>query len=205
MRGVIHWVRMFQEILPNTITGLVFVLENNGCDEPYTYRIDGEHAYPIGHGDLHDRAYDKFEKTASFASIDRIADGTREGMKLQFSQCPYQIRVYPSSDMESAMTSKTPVVVTCSVAIVFLFVIFMFFGYDRLVEIRQRVLLAKAKRTHRIGKFLQACRNLPKCFQPHAPTAFSQLPRSSRRISEIRFSMMKESYELVVCWVPRII
>ena len=48
------------------------------------------------------------------------------------------------------MTTNTPIVITVSVAIVFLFTVLMFFAYDRLVERRQRILMDKAKRTHQI-------------------------------------------------------
>ena len=71
-------------------------------------------------------------------------------MKLHVVQCPNNIQVYPSSDIEHSMTSNTPIVITYSVAIVFLFAISMFFVCDRLVEVRQRKLLEKAQRTHTI-------------------------------------------------------
>ena len=149
MRTVIHWARYFANILPATIQGLVLVLEN-GCNEPFTYRIDGDKVTPIGHGDLHDRKFDKYMRSETFADINTIADGTEAGMKLHFDKCPYSIRVYPSDFMVETMTSNTPIVITVSVAIVFLFAVLMFFAYDRLVERRQRILMDKAKRTHRI-------------------------------------------------------
>ena len=129
--------------------GLIVVLENL-CDEPYTYEINGPDVIPIGHGDLHDSKYDKYMKMSTFASVEKIADGTEEGMKVHFDKCPYQIRVYPSEHMENSYKSNTPAMVTSSVAIVFLFAVLMFFVYDRLVERRQRILMEKAKRTHQI-------------------------------------------------------
>ena len=150
LRAVIHWARYFEKLLPETIRGVVVVLENRGCDQPYTYQIDGSKVIPIGHGDLHDTKFDKYMKVSSFADVDRIADGTKEGMKLHFGKCPYTIRVYPSDLMVDTMKSNTPIVITVSVAIVFLFTVLMFFAYDRLVERRQRILMDKARRTHQI-------------------------------------------------------
>jgi len=149
MRAVIHWARYFRDLVPETIQGLIFVLENN-CDEPFTYRIDGKDVVPIGNGDLHDTKFDKYVRTSTFADVASIADGTKEGMQLHFDQCPYSIRIYPSEYMVDMLTANTPVVITTSVAIVFLFAVLMFFAYDRLVERRQRILMEKAKRTHQI-------------------------------------------------------
>jgi len=149
MRAVIHWVRYFANVLPASTQGLVFVLEN-GCDQPYTYRIDGAIVTTLGHGYLHDRKYDDYQRSSTFADVSSIADGTQDGMKLHFNQCTYSIRIYPSDKMMEDMTTKTPIVITVSVAIVFLFTVIMFFAYDRLVERRQRILMDKAKRTHQI-------------------------------------------------------
>ena len=126
MRAVIHWARYFKHLLPESMQGLIFVLEN-GCDEPFTYMIDGENVTPLGSGDLHDSKFDKYVRTSTFADVTSISDGTEEGMKLHFDECPYQIRVYPSDRMVETLTSNTPVVITTSVAIVFLFAVLMFF------------------------------------------------------------------------------
>lgn len=149
MRVIIHWASYFEHVVPETIQGLVFVLENQ-CDEPYTYRIDGGRVIPLGHGDLHDSKYNEFRRVGSFADLDTISDGTEEGMKIHYDKCPYKISVYPSDDMVETFSSSTPITITASVAIVFLFAVLMFFVYDRLVERRQRILMDKAKRTHRI-------------------------------------------------------
>lgn len=149
LRAVIHWARYFKNLLSATTEGLVFVLSND-CDTPFTYQIDGNNVIPLGPGDLHDSKYNKYMKSATFADITRIEDGTTAGMKLRFDRCPYQIRVYPSEHMAEMFHSKTPLVITFSVALVFAFAVLMFFAYDRLVERRQRVLMEKAKRTHMI-------------------------------------------------------
>jgi len=112
--------------LPETSKGVIFVLEN-GCDDPFTYRIDGREVTPVGHGDLHDHNFDKYMRSGSFADVETIADGTKEGMNLHYNKCPYSIRVYPSQDMVELLTNNTPAVVTVSVAIAFVFVVLMFF------------------------------------------------------------------------------
>ena len=135
--------------LPDTAKGLVVVLEN-GCDPPFTYQINGESVIPLGHGDLHDTKFDEYMRSATFADVQTINDGTKGRMKVHYDQCTYTIRTYPSDSMVDLYTTSTPVVITTSVAIVFLFAVLMFFVYDRMVERRQRILMEKAKKTHQI-------------------------------------------------------
>ena len=150
MRTVIQWGRYFSNVLPESDVGIVLVLENNGCDEPYSYTIQGTEVFPLGHGDLHDPQFDAYEMTASMEDITQLNDGTKYGMDISHDDCPYSIRVYPSQDFYNAYNTKTPLVVTISVAVVFAFCILMFFFYDRLVEWRQALIVAKAAQTHKI-------------------------------------------------------
>jgi hypothetical protein len=152
MRIVIHWARYFEHVLPTSTRGVIFVLENDDCDEPFTYRIDGEKVTPLGHGDLHDTAYDEYEWTATMRDVKSIADGTAQGIPLHQidGECPYSIRVYPSTAFYNDYRTNTPQLITAAVACVFVFAVLMFFLYDHLVERRQRVLMKKAMQTHQI-------------------------------------------------------
>lgn len=49
MRVIIHWARFFEKIFPDSKQGVVVVLEN-GCDDPFTYRIEGGDVIPLGNG-----------------------------------------------------------------------------------------------------------------------------------------------------------
>lgn len=95
MSIVIYWARYFRGILPKQVQGIVFVLDN-GCDDPYTYQINGVNVIPLGHGDRHDPKYDHYEREATFREIKNIPDGTKFGLLLFQGRCPYTIRVYPS-------------------------------------------------------------------------------------------------------------
>jgi hypothetical protein len=152
MRIVIHWARYFEHVLPTSTRGVIFVLENDDCDEPFTYRIDGEKVTPLGHGDLHDTAYDEYERTATLRNMKSIPDGTAQGIPLHQidGECPYSIRVYPSTAFYKEYSTNTPHLLTFAVACVFLFTFIMFFLYDYLVERRQRILMKKATQTHQI-------------------------------------------------------
>lgn len=87
---------------------------------------------------------------ASFSNVTTVSDGTAQGMALDNEDCVFYIQVYPSDEFVQQYYTNTPMVITLSVAIVFVFVIVMFFVYDRLVERRQNLLLAKATRTQQI-------------------------------------------------------
>lgn len=142
----IHWASFFRAILPKSIKGVYFVLGNT-CGGNYTYKINGPDVFPIGEGDLHDKAYDSWKVYADFADLDKIVDGTKLGLPLDHSFCQYHIHVYGSKEFESIYKTSLPVIMTCAVAIVFVFTAFMFLVYDRLVERRQKLVMLKAQQT----------------------------------------------------------
>jgi len=126
MWAVIHWAQYFENQLPETARGLVFVLENS-CNMTFTYRIDGGTVTPLGDGDRHDPKFDEYERTASFENVISIEDGTATGLEIDHNGCPFSIRVYPSKDFLSIYFTNTPLIVTLSVLSVFFFAILMFF------------------------------------------------------------------------------
>ena len=83
-----------------------------------------------------------------------IDDGTLNGIPLNQEGCPYSFHVYPTSTYADDFITKDPLIISLSVAAVFLFTIMMFLTYDRLVERRQRLILSKAIRSM-LGKFVK--------------------------------------------------
>lgn len=142
LQSVIHWKSYLVSILPDNVHGILVVLEN-GCAEAYTYEIDGGDAYVVGSGDLHDSHYDHMEISKTI-SVKVLKDGTATGIKLNQGKCPYSMHVYPSKKFYNHIVTNDPIIVTFAVGMVFLFTIIMFLIYDRLVERRQRLILAKA-------------------------------------------------------------
>jgi hypothetical protein len=90
----IHWASYFENILPPTDVGIVFVLQS--CTSSYTYKISGENVEFLGYGDLHDPTYAYLQRTTNFRSIDAITDSTKGGLKIDHDFCPIHITVYPS-------------------------------------------------------------------------------------------------------------
>jgi class 3 adenylate cyclase len=143
MTSLIHWRSYFRNILPSNINGVIAVLQNE-CDGNYTYEIHGKDALVKGFGDLHDHEFDNWRRTAQFG-VSILEDGTSTGIKLDTGEgCNYFLHVYPSDELYRDYVTKTPIIVTLAVAMIFVFTAVMFLVYDRFVERRQRVVLAKA-------------------------------------------------------------
>ena len=87
------------------------------------------------------------KRSASFKSITNIADGSRTGLPINHDHCSVFIDVYPSDTFHSLFNTTTPVLMTLAVAIIFVFIAFMFLFYDRLVERRQALVMKKAIET----------------------------------------------------------
>jgi class 3 adenylate cyclase len=155
IRAVLHWASYFKEILPPNVHGLVLVLDN-GCDEPFTYRIDGLEVRSIGFGDHHRSRFDHMMRNTSLKEGLQVAAGTRLGLRLNYgnTDCRYDLRVYPSLQFYDEFNTNTPILMTFAVAMVFVFTACMFLVYDRLVERRQKLVLMKATQSTAIVKSL---------------------------------------------------
>ena len=142
LKSTIHWQSYLRNLLPSTVHGITVVV-NNACDGYFTYEINGEEAHVIGFDDLHDSEFDEYLVEGRFLT-EVIDDGTLYGLRLNQEGCPYTFHVYPTATYYEAFITNDPVIISLSVGAVILFTILMFLAYDRLVERRQRMVLAKA-------------------------------------------------------------
>lgn len=148
MTIIVHWRQYFRHILPKSIKGITVVLANS-CDGPYTFQLDGSEAVGIGMGDHHDSEFDEWEKGSAFTT-NLIEDGTLSKLEMSTLGCVYTVKAYPTNQFKNEYITRSPVVITVAIIGVFLFAAFMFVFYDRLVERRQKLVLAKA--TQSTGK-----------------------------------------------------
>jgi class 3 adenylate cyclase len=146
LTATVNWKDFFRGILPYTVNGLNFILENT-CDGSHTYEINGQDVTYVGPGDLHESKYSGLRQSANFDDEQKIEDGTRTGLELNQHGCKYSIHVYPSQGFSDDYNTSTPIIITCAVAIIFIFTVIMFIIYDRLVEKRQSIILRKATQT----------------------------------------------------------
>lgn len=142
LKSTIHWRAYMRNLLDKNSHGVNVVVEN-ACDGNFTYYLDGTEAYVVGFGDKHDRTFSDYEITGKFLT-DVLDDGTMEGIPFNQLGCPYTFHVYPTQEYLDHYTTSAPIIISLSVAAVFLFAIAMFFVYDHLVERRQKMVLAKA-------------------------------------------------------------
>ena len=91
-------------------------------------------------GDLHDPKYDHLEQETGFDAIVSQAnvDEDYEG------QCFYNIRLYPSEELENEYLSNRPWIFTLVLVSVFIFTSLVFITYDRLVHHRHTVVNKQA-------------------------------------------------------------
>jgi hypothetical protein len=146
LQATLHWGDYLRDILPVTDHGYQVVIEND-CDvaeeNSFTYQVDGPVAKVVGLGDKHDRRFSQYV-VDGFFSKQNIEDGTTEGLRFYQDSCPYVFHVYPTQDDYDNYVTAFPVIISLSISAIFVFAIGMFLFYDRLVERRQKIVLAKA-------------------------------------------------------------
>jgi hypothetical protein len=90
----IQWSRYFDDILPPTDDGILFVLRS--CSKSYTYTIHGPTVHFVEMGDFHDTRFASMKKSTNYLQIKSIADSTKEGLKYKTDYCSLEINVYPT-------------------------------------------------------------------------------------------------------------
>jgi len=128
---------------PKGVHGIVAVLRNS-CEHYFTYRLDGHTAIFLGEGDLHDAEFDGHRKTIDFA--DNYYDP--ELLSGVEGHCQVFLDVYPSTlFQESFASSNLAVILSVSVAALFVLMAFIFTVYDWKVAQRNRKIVGAAERS----------------------------------------------------------
>ena len=132
------WNKIFQNVLYNGAEPVVVVLRNT-CGKAFTYRIMGPAVEFLGQGDLHDTHYDSMEVMASLSNQDLVV-----------SSCNFTMHAYPTTEMEDAYLTSTPIFVAMAVLCVFILTSLIFLLYDWTVSRRQKSVVSAAQATSRI-------------------------------------------------------
>jgi CHASE domain len=143
LAAVVSWDTYFSNILHKENDGLVVVL-HNACGEQFSYRIDGPEAIFLGQGDHHDPQFNDLEIRTPFAPFLKLNHSSSQ------EHCEYDLRMYPSTTLKRRYTSKKPVWYAAAIILIFSFTALTFLLFDYTVVLRQRKIVAKAKRTHAI-------------------------------------------------------
>lgn len=144
---VLQWGRYFEDILSPMALPLDIVLSNT-CDEDiHTFSIRGVNVEYRGSGN---RASTRFEDIAETAFVDEngfvIEEDTIQ-LTLNQDVCRYTLKVYPTEEHFNHYNDNFPVIITSTVAAVFLFTVAVIIAYDIMIEKRQRQVLDTAKRS----------------------------------------------------------
>ena len=140
--ATLRWQEYFKHILPINVNGIIVVLDNH-CDGYYTYELHGPEVSLVGSGDLHHREFDQYGRRQVLV-LDPLKDGTDTGIQVSHEECIYTIHVYPSEAFYDEYINVAPIIITICVGLLFMFATCVFIAYNKVVEYRQAVILAKA-------------------------------------------------------------
>ena len=146
LKAKFHWTDHLEDILPASDYGYRVVIEND-CDltgeNSFTYQVDGPMVKILGKGNRHDPKFAQYLVDGYF-SDEFIKDGTPQGLNYSDEFCPYVFHIYPTQALCDKYLTDVPMILSLSMSVIFVFTIGMFLLYDRLVERRQSIVLAKA-------------------------------------------------------------
>jgi class 3 adenylate cyclase len=120
------------------VNGIQVVLANS-CGHYHTYELQGPDAVYLGDDDLHDRQFDYLKVVTG---LDEHHD--------EHDHCNFNFHFYPSKAFKQQYTTNKPALYCAAVIGVFAFTVLAFIFYDYLVQRRQKVVMATAKRTDAI-------------------------------------------------------
>ena len=139
-------------LLPDNVKGMFTVVENKcgpapglESQESISYRIDGNEAYFVGKGDLHDPQCDDL-----MVSVDLSMFENNPNVGNLPASCLCSMRIYPTTDFENDYKSATPLIFAVVVAITFVLVALVFLGYDIMVLKRNEKLISDAAKSNAI-------------------------------------------------------
>jgi Adenylate and Guanylate cyclase catalytic domain len=137
----IYWQSCFRNILPDGSGKFIAVLQN-GCNQTYSYSIQGDQVQYLGPEDMHDPKFDTLEVSSDLEQF----PGSLQVRPANISnQCLYKLRMFPSVEYENEALTSTPMFYALGLACVFLFTSGFIFAYDWAVESRQRTVMTAAK------------------------------------------------------------
>ncbi|CAB9504693.1 Receptor-type guanylate cyclase gcy [Seminavis robusta] len=133
----------FRKLLPDNVKGMYCVIENS-CGQTITYLIDGEEAYYKNMSDLHDPRFD------DMAVYQYLMLSDSPALQDHPAHCRYHMNIYPTKEFESDYKSNTPVIYAVVVATTFAIVALIFLVFDRMVGVRNEIMVSNAAKSNAI-------------------------------------------------------
>ena len=153
LTATVYWRSYFQNILPDSVRGVLCVVENS-LGQSFTYQINGKEAVFLGMEDLHDKRYDDKEIMAEYSAFSDGEDSQRgelyKGVPVDDKHISYHIRIYPSQEFENEHVTNAPFLYMAAIGGCFLVTAFIFVVYDCYSERRQSIVMASAEKTNAV-------------------------------------------------------
>ena len=151
MAAYVYWQSYFTNVLPHGQNGVVCILENS-CGQSFTYVLHGPQVTYVGQGDMHESKYDGLVVETGYGAF--LGNEQAKQSQQDGAQCFYNVRVYPSSEMEDDNLTSAPLFFALGLMAVFLFTSIVFLTYDRLVSRRHQNVETKAIRSSAVVQSL---------------------------------------------------
>jgi len=158
--GVMTFTFGLEALLENTLHGfedepLTAVVQSScGNEEEVSFMIQGETVQFLGPGNLKEKIPDVGAYQLVASTFEEFDDDLQSFSGIYPTSdhvfCSYRLLVFPTVDAHTLFLTNRPVLVQGVVALLFLFTVSIFLGYDCLVERRQRRVLADVTRTNSI-------------------------------------------------------
>ena len=142
----LRWVNYFEGILTDSAQPIDVVLSNT-CGDTFTFKLRGAEASFIGKGNLANPKYENMAISVDLDENDFIIEPNTIALTLNQDLCRYTLRIYPTPEGDKYHNDFFPLIITLTVAAVFLMTATVFYFYDMMVERRQKVVLDTAQRS----------------------------------------------------------
>ncbi len=115
----LRWAGYFDDILTDSAQPVRVVLSNT-CQDVFTYEIQGSQAIFIGKGNLANLKYDDMAVSVDLDETDFIIEPNTIALTLNQDLCRYTLHIYPTEEGEDFHNDAFPLIITLTVAAVFL-------------------------------------------------------------------------------------
>lgn len=118
---MVYWQLYLSCLLPDveeTLNAPLMAVLENTCQQSYTFELRGASATYVGEGDLHDSNYDHLMMESGYDSV--VGFNTSD-VEIMPEECLYNLRVYPTKEMEDIYLTEEPYYFATVIFLVFVF------------------------------------------------------------------------------------
>ena len=144
--AAIRWRNYLEGVLTDSTQPILVVLSNT-CEGAFTFKVQGSQATFMGKGNLASPKYNDMAISVELDENDFIIEPNTIALTMNQDLCRYTLHIYPTKKGEEYHNDFFPLVITLTVAAVFLMTATVFYFYDVMVERRQKVVLDTAQRS----------------------------------------------------------